>query len=37
MGWEAELGVKAMCEDTWRWQKTNPMGYKTELEVEQTN
>ena len=37
LGWEAELGVDAMCEDTWRWQKTNPMGYKTQVEVEQTN
>ena len=23
--WEAELGTKEMCEDTWRWQSTNPM------------
>ena len=37
LGWEAKLGVDAMCEDTWRWQKTNPMGYKTELEAEQVN
>ena len=26
--WKAELGVEAMCEDTWRWQSTNPYGYK---------
>ncbi|GKY96434.1 polysaccharide biosynthesis protein [Mayamaea pseudoterrestris] len=37
LGWEAELGVDAMCEDTWRWQKTHPMGYKTEVAIEQTN
>ena len=28
LGWEAELGTREMCEDTWRWQSTNPMGYK---------
>lgn len=27
LGWSAELGVKEMCEDTWRWQKNNPEGY----------
>ena len=37
LGWEAKLGVDAMCEDTWRWQKTNPMGYITEVEAEQVN
>ena len=31
--WEAELGTKEMCEDTWRWQSTNPMGYREEVEV----
>ena len=24
----AELGLSDMCEDTWRWQSANPMGYK---------
>lgn len=28
LGWKAELGLKEMCEDTWRWQSTNPMGYQ---------
>ena len=28
LGWKAELGVKEMCEDTWRWQSSNPSGYK---------
>ena len=28
LGWQAEHGVKAMCEDTWRWQSNNPMGYE---------
>lgn len=27
LGWKAKLGVKEMCEDTWRWQKNNPNGY----------
>jgi UDP-glucose 4-epimerase len=31
--WKAELGVDAMCEDTWKWQSTNPNGYKTVEEV----
>jgi UDP-glucose 4-epimerase len=33
LGWEAELGTKEMCEDTWRWQSTNPMGYKEVVPV----
>lgn len=28
LGWRAELGVDAMCADTWRWQSQNPKGYK---------
>lgn len=27
LGWEAELGLDRMCEDTWRWQVNNPNGY----------
>lgn len=27
LGWEAEYGIKEMCEDAWRWQKNNPNGY----------
>lgn len=27
LGWKATLGIKEMCEDTWRWQKNNPNGY----------
>mmetsp|Transcript_48699 Transcript_48699/g.117806 ORF Transcript_48699/g.117806 Transcript_48699/m.117806 type:complete len:441 (-) Transcript_48699:102-1424(-) len=30
--WNAELGVTEMCEDTWRWQSTNPYGYKNKIE-----
>lgn len=28
LGWKAELGLKRMCADTWRWQSKNPNGYK---------
>ena len=27
MGWKAEMGIREMCEDSWRWQKNNPNGY----------
>ncbi len=27
LGWRAELGLKRMMEDTWRWQSANPQGY----------
>lgn len=27
LSWEAEFGIKEMCEDSWRWQKNNPNGY----------
>lgn len=27
LGWEAKKDIKAMCEDTWRWQRNNPKGY----------
>lgn len=28
LGWKARYGIKEMCEDTWRWQKSNPNGYE---------
>lgn len=28
LGWQAKLGIDAMCEDTWRWQQMNPDGYR---------
>ncbi|MGN0409545.1 MAG: UDP-glucose 4-epimerase GalE [Candidatus Fimousia sp.] len=28
LGWEAQYGLKEMCEDSWRWQKNNPNGYE---------
>lgn len=34
--WKAELGVDDMCEDTWRWQSTNPYGYEVVEEVAET-
>mmetsp|Transcript_1242 Transcript_1242/g.1816 ORF Transcript_1242/g.1816 Transcript_1242/m.1816 type:complete len:382 (+) Transcript_1242:144-1289(+) len=32
LGWKAILGIKEMCEDTWKWQSNNPVGYKEEIE-----
>lgn len=38
LDWNANLGVDDMCEDTWRWQSTNPYGYQQVEELqEQTN
>lgn len=28
LGWEAQYGIKEMCQDSWRWQKNNPNGYE---------
>ena len=27
LGWEAQLSITEMCQDTWRWQSMNPNGY----------
>jgi len=27
--WKAKLSIEKACEDSWRWQSNNPMGYKT--------
>ncbi len=27
LGWQARYDLRAMCEDSWRWQKNNPEGY----------
>lgn len=27
LGWKAERGIEEMCEDSWRWQSSNPDGY----------
>ena len=35
--WKAELGVEEMCQDTWKWQSTNPYGYNTEVVLEETS
>ncbi|CAE7942674.1 UGE5 [Symbiodinium sp. KB8] len=32
--WKAKLGLKEMCEDSWRWQQNNPYGYRSKEEVE---
>jgi UDP-glucose 4-epimerase len=29
MNWKPERNIKMICEDTWRWHKHNPIGYKT--------
>jgi UDP-glucose 4-epimerase len=29
LGWKAEFGIDDMCADAWRWQSSNPDGYKT--------
>ena len=28
LGWDAQYGIKEMCEDSWRWQSSNPNGYE---------
>ena len=28
LGWQAKLGIEAMCQDSWRWQQMNPDGYR---------
>ena len=27
LGWKAQFGIDRMCEDSWRWQSTNPDGF----------
>jgi len=29
LGWKAKYDVDRMCEDTWRWQSTNPNGFES--------
>lgn len=29
LGWKAQYGLDAMCDDTWRWQVANPQGYRS--------
>ena len=36
LGWQAELGLQAMCADAWRWQSGNPDGYATAAPVTAT-
>jgi UDP-glucose 4-epimerase len=35
LGWQAERGLDAMCEDSWRWQSRNPQGYAPALPAQQ--
>ena len=30
MNWQPERDIKKMCDDTWRWHKHNPTGYRGE-------
>jgi len=30
LGWQAELGLREMCQDGWNWQQQNPQGYEYE-------
>ncbi|KAK9686743.1 hypothetical protein K7432_015054 [Basidiobolus ranarum] len=32
--WTAKYGLQDMCDDLWRWQKLNPNGFKSDIEVE---
>ncbi|UOE95444.1 UDP-glucose 4-epimerase GalE [Alkalihalobacillus sp. LMS39] len=32
LNWKATKGLYEMCEDAWRWQKTNPLGYEKEIQ-----
>lgn len=34
LGWTAKRNLKDMCNDTWRWQSTNPNGYKESSSLE---
>ncbi|MBQ8001194.1 MAG: UDP-glucose 4-epimerase GalE [Ruminococcus sp.] len=34
LGWEAELDISRMCEDAWRWQSNNPMGYEIDNTID---
>ncbi|HZX31368.1 MAG TPA: UDP-glucose 4-epimerase GalE [Rhodocyclaceae bacterium] len=29
LGWQAQRGIREMCEDAWRWQSDNPNGFET--------
>lgn len=34
LNWAATLGIEEMCEDSWRWQYSNPSGYEEEEHFE---
>ena len=35
LGWKARLGIREMCEDTWKWQSLNPLGFKEQINLTQ--
>jgi UDP-glucose 4-epimerase len=37
LNWIAQKGIEEMCEDSWRWQKNNPHGYKKKDNKEYKN
>lgn len=34
--WKADLGIEDMCQDTWKWQSSNPYGYKVLEGIEES-
>ncbi|MGP4067315.1 UDP-glucose 4-epimerase GalE [Halobacillus sp. B29] len=37
LGWRAKRGINEMCEDTWRWQSLNPIGYEQSYTESETS
>ena len=35
LGWKAERTMTQMCADGWRWQKNNPLGYRSEGQADE--
>jgi UDP-glucose 4-epimerase len=35
LGWQAKLGLREMCADTWRWQSRNPHGFRGCVDAEE--
>jgi len=36
LGWTATRNVDDMCRDTWKWQSLNPMGYESEIPLQES-
>ncbi|PNI10105.1 UDP-glucose 4-epimerase GalE [Arthrobacter sp. AFG7.2] len=37
LGWSAHRNLEQMCQDHWRWQENNPMGYSQEIDTNPAN